>query len=217
VTTDPSAELLPGLLTVLLALFGGAAGSALLELWWKPRRTRRRVAALLAEEVNLNAQMCVLHTHLRQRAPGHISPDFQLSHLAFDAVAQEIGELPPEAAGQVILTYHRFDHLRRLREMFSERYRRWRDAESTGQGNLEKLKHSTVNALDAFNVNLDTTLKEAQAALALLRPIAPKRKWREVSAEEYAERVARLEAERIERTKGLEERLEPPLADDEGT
>src|SRR2546427_9038635 len=205
---DALAPHLPGLGTVLLALFGGAAGSVLLELWWKPWRTRRRVAALLAEEVNLNAQILKLHTHLRQRDPGRISPDFQLSQLAFDAVAQEIGELPPSVAGHVILTYHRFDHLRRLREMFGERSRRWREAEARDRGDVETIMHDTLGALDAFNVILDTTLKEAHETLTLLQAHAPKRKRREVSDAEYAERVAASEAERLERLKHLGERLD---------
>jgi len=115
--------------TVLLALFGGVAGSALLELWWKPWRTRRRVAALLVEEVNLNAQMIQNYIHVLRRDPGRISPAFELSHLAFDAVAQEVGELPPTVAGHVILAYLHFEYLPRLLEILRERNRRWREAE----------------------------------------------------------------------------------------
>src|SRR5690348_7891598 len=154
-------QLLPGLGTVLLALFGGVLGSMLLEVWWKPWRARRRVAALLVEEVNLNAQILKLQTHLRQRDPGRIPRDFQLSRIGFEAIAQEIGELPANVAGRVILTYHRFDHLRRLREIFGERYQRWREAAAAGRDETKKLRRSTLNALDTFNVMLDKALKEA--------------------------------------------------------
>lgn len=204
---------LPGLETVLLALFGGAAGSTLLEVWWRPWRTRRRVAALLVEEVNLNAQILTLHTHVRWTDPGRVPPDFQLSHLAFDAVAQEIGELPPKVAGYVILVYHRFDHLRRLREIFGERFRRWQEAKAAGREDVKKLRRSTINALDAFNVMLDTALKEAGETFTRLTALAPKQKRRQVSPAEYAETVAASEVERRERTKHLEE-LFDKLPDD---
>src|SRR5436190_467291 len=36
--------LLPGVAAVLVALFGGAGASLLLELWWNPRRARWREA-----------------------------------------------------------------------------------------------------------------------------------------------------------------------------
>src|SRR2546430_13659585 len=90
-----------GLGAVLLALLGGVVGSALLELWWRPWRTRRRVAALPAEEGNLNAQLLKLHAERRPPHPGRIALDFLLSHLAFDAVARAEGELPPLVAGAV--------------------------------------------------------------------------------------------------------------------
>jgi hypothetical protein len=201
--SEPIGNLLPGLGTVVLALFGGAAGSALLELWWKPRRTRRRVAALLAHEVNINGQMLVLHTHLRKRKPRQISKDFQLSHLAFDAVAQEIAELPPKVASHVIVVYHRFDHLERLREWFSEALEKADAAESGAES--EKLRQHVLATLDAFNLNLDKTLNDARETFGLLRALAPKQEWREVSDAEYGERVAASEAERLERLKRLDE------------
>jgi len=197
--------------TVLLALFGGVAGSALLELWWKPWRTRRRVAALLVEEVNLNAQMIQTYIHVLRRDPGHISPAFELSHLAFDAVAQEVGELPPTVAGHVILAYLHFKYLPRLLEILRERNRRWREAKgATGRSDVEELKDYTINALDVFTVALNTAFKEAGETLELLQAYAPKVERRGVSGAEYAQRVAAAEAERIERTKRLKERLEHP-------
>src|SRR5437016_9815653 len=208
---DALAPHVPGLGTVLLALFGGAAGSALLELWWKPWRTRRRVAALLVEELNLNAQMIQNYIHVLRRDPGHISPAFELSHLAFDAVAQEVGELPPTVAGHVIIAYLHFEYLPRLLEILRERNRRWREAEGeTGRSDVEELKDYTINALDVFTVALNTAFKEAGETLELLQAYAPKVERRGVSGAEYAQRVAAAEAERIERTKRLKERLEHP-------
>jgi hypothetical protein len=182
--------LLPGVATVLLALFGGAGGSLLVELWWNPRRARRRVAALLAEEVNLNAQLLTLHVHLRRTNPGQISADFQVMQLAFEAVAQEIAELPANVAGQVILTYHYFDRLNRLREMVRERLSRWREAQESGRGDLYALEHNAMSGLEYFNGLVDRTLAATEQTLALLRAHAPKRKQRFVSDAEYAERVA---------------------------
>jgi hypothetical protein len=190
--------LLPGVTTALLALFGGAGGSLLLELWWNPRRTRRRVAALLAEEVNLNAQILKLQAHLRRTDPGRLTADFQVMQAAFEAVAQEIGALPADVAGQLILTYHYFDGLNRLQQMCSERMHRWRDAQAKG-GDVRELERDVIKALDAFYVLVDTTYKAAGETLTMLRVYAPKRKQREVSDEEYAARVAASEAERVAR------------------
>ncbi len=191
--------MLPGVATVLLALFGGAGGSLLLELWWNPWRARRRVAALLAEEVNLNAQILRLQVHLRRADPGNIAPDFQVMRLAFDAVAQEVGVLPAKVAGQVILTYHYFDRLNRLREMFSERLGRWREAQRTNRDDVKELEHNAMGALDAFHVLVDVAYKEAGEMLPVLLGYAPKRERRAVSDEEYAERVRTAEAERVAR------------------
>jgi len=211
VRIDALVQLLPGVGTVLLALFGGAAGSVVLELWWKPRRTRRRVAALLVEELNLNAQMIQTYIQVLRRDPGSISPDFELSRLALDAVAQEVGELPPTVAGHVILAYHHFESLPRLLEILRERNRRWREAEgATGRSDVEELKAYTINALDVFTVALNAAFKEAGETLTLLQAYAPKQERRGVSGAEYARRVAAAEAERLERTKRLRERLEHP-------
>jgi len=191
--------LLPGVATALLALFGGAGGSLLLELWWNPWRARRRVAALLAEEVNLNAQILRLHVHLRRADPGNIAADFQVMRLAFDAVAQEVAVLPAKVAGQVILTYHYFDRLNRLRDMFGERLGRWREAQRTNRDDVKELEHNTMGALDAFNVLVDVSYKAAGELLPVLLGYAPKRERRAVSDEEYAERVRTAEAERVAR------------------
>jgi hypothetical protein len=111
-----------------------AAPPVLLELWWQPRRTRRRVATLLMYEVNLNVRTMALHTYQREHHPRQVSADFRLSRLAFDAVAPEIAELPPKVASDVIALYHRFDHLHVLRETFSRIHVEWRAAEAAGQG-----------------------------------------------------------------------------------
>ena len=194
--------------TVLLALFGGAGGSVLLELWWKPRRTRRRVAALLMHEVNVNTQTLVMHTCRREHHPRQVSADFRLSHLAFDAVAPEIAELPPEVASDVIVLYHHFEHLHVLREAFSRTHAEWRAAEVAGLqgqlGDIERLKRYCFAALDGFNVNLDDTLKEARETFRVLQGHAPRQKWRQVSDAELREKVAAHEQGRRERLARLE-------------
>jgi len=125
--------------------------------------------------------------------------------LAFDAVAPEIGALPPNVAGQVLVTYHYFDRLQRLREMFAERSRRWQEAQATSQPDVADRKRDVISALDSFNVLLDIARAEAAQTLTLLRDNAPKREQRVVSDAEYAERVATSEAERIARLKRLEQ------------
>jgi hypothetical protein len=196
-------KLAPGLVTVVLALFGGAGGSLLLDMWWKPRRVRRRVAALLMHEVNVNTQAMAVHTYLREQHPRQVSADFRLSRLGFDAVASEIAELPPQVASDVIVLYHHFEHLHVLREAFSRTHAAWRAAEATGQGEIEKVKRYCLAALDGFNVNLDETLTEARAVFALLRQHAPRQPWRQVSDAELREKVAAHEQDRRARLEGL--------------
>lgn len=106
-------------------------------------------------------------------------------------------------ASKVIVIYHRFDHLHRLREVFSQTLDEWQAAEAAGQGNLEKLKRYCLAALDGFNVNLDATLAEARETFTLLRKHAPKQEWREVSDTELREEVAAHEKERHARLQGL--------------
>jgi hypothetical protein len=195
--------LAPGLVTVLLALFGGAGGSLLLDLWWKPRRTRRRVAALLMHEINVNVQAMAVHAYLREGHPRQVSADFRLSRLAFDALAAEVAELPPMVAADVIVLYHHFEHLHVLREAFSRTHAEWRAAEATGQGDIEKRKQYCLAALDGFNVNLDETLAEARDVFARLRPHAPRLPWRELSGDELREKVAAHERDRRARLDGL--------------
>ncbi len=92
--------------------------------------------------------------------------------------------MPPDVASHVILVYHRFDRLERLREMFSEALEKADAAES------EKLRQHVLAALDAFNLNLDRTLNDSRETFGLLRALAPKQEWREVSDAEYGEKVA---------------------------
>jgi hypothetical protein len=181
-----------------------ALAMPMLDRW----RERRNVAAVLAEEVNLNAQILTLHVHLRRRDAGWVSADFSLVRLAFDAIASEIGALPPEVAGHVLVTYHCFDRLERLREMFGERSRRLQAAKATSQADVADRERDVISALDAFNVLVDKARAEIAQALPLLRAIAPKREQREVTDAEYAERVAASEAERVARLKRFEEHLQ---------
>ena len=51
--------------TIALALLAGAGGSALLELLWRPRRDRRRAAAIIVAEVALNTELLLLQAHAR--------------------------------------------------------------------------------------------------------------------------------------------------------
>lgn len=108
----------------------------------------------------------------------------------------------------MILTYHYFESVRRLRAMFGERARQWRAAQAAGHSDVTKLKRDTLAAVDAFNVLLDRAFTATRETLTLLRALAPKRKRRGVSNAEDAERVGASEIEHLERLKRLEEVVE---------
>jgi len=197
-------SLLPGIVTAVLALFGGAGGSALLELWWKPRRTRRRVAVLLAYEVNLNLKAMLAHTIARERHLMQVSADFKLSTVAFDALAEQIAELPAHTASQVLDVYHRFERLHRLREAFSATHQRWRDAEAEGRPDVEQLKRYCLAALDGFNTRLDDTITDTRATFDELRRLGPDQGWHELPEGDAREQITKQLQERDARLKRLE-------------
>lgn len=117
---DWISALLPGVGTILLAILSGAGGSALLDLYWKPRRDRRRAAALLHADIIMNMQLIQLHAHLRKNAPRRIPQDLKLSRLGFDTAGEIISELPTELLRPLLLLYNRIDDLNRNVDLYAQ-------------------------------------------------------------------------------------------------
>ena len=88
------AQALPGLGTALLAIISGAGGSALLDLFWKPRQERRKAAAILMADVLLNTELLLLQAHARVKNPKRIPDDFNMSLIGWDATSESLRELP---------------------------------------------------------------------------------------------------------------------------
>lgn len=102
--------------SLLTGLFGGAGATLLWETVLKPRRERRSVAQVLSAEVSLNLQL--LAAALVGADAKKLPPDFRLSTMVFDAVAERIGELRPDDVGEVVFLYNHFTNLNRLVEFY---------------------------------------------------------------------------------------------------
>ena len=114
--------LLPGVGVVVLAMLSGAGGSALLELYYKPLRERKRAARLLLSEILLNTDLALLQANARDRAPKKIPADFDFSKLAWNAAAGLLSELPLDLLKRVVLLYNRYDSCNHLVNLYSQTF-----------------------------------------------------------------------------------------------
>lgn len=138
-------------LTVVLALFGGMGGTSLWEGLVGPWRTNRRVARAIAAETSMNLQL--MAGHLAAASPKRIPSDFAVSRMAFDALAPEIGQLPPQAFREVMLLYNRIDYLNKLVGLFGEILDRYRA--ETDPTIKKEIKKELDSAIEAFYRLLD--------------------------------------------------------------
>jgi hypothetical protein len=121
--TDLLTTLLPGVGTVALAILSGAGGSALLELWWKPRRDRRKAAGLLLADGLLNTELLVLQAHARFKNPRSIPADFEMSVLGWDTAGNVLSELDAELLKSLVLLYNRYRYLNKCVLLYAETLR----------------------------------------------------------------------------------------------
>lgn len=146
--------LIPGLGTALIAIISGAGGSALLELYWKPRRDRRRAAALIHADIILNMQMILFHAELRKNAPRKIPQDLKLSRLGYDTAGEMVSELPTDLLRPVVLLYNRIDDLNRNVDLYSKALDEF-DTLDPSSPRREKLQHYMNSIIDVFNTGMD--------------------------------------------------------------
>src|SRR5713101_1656696 len=99
---------LAAILHVVLPILSGAGGAALLEVYWKPRRDRRRAAVILLSEILNNWQRCILQANARQKAPKRVPADFHIELQGWDAAQDKLSELPPDTIKSVMLLYSHF-------------------------------------------------------------------------------------------------------------
>lgn len=110
----PLSEWIAGELgSIALALLAGAGGSALLELIWRPRRIKRRVARLLAAEIAMNTQLVALTAAMMKVQPPKMGPGFRVSMLVWDAARESVTELPDAELREVIALYGSYHEINR--------------------------------------------------------------------------------------------------------
>lgn len=162
---DPAA-LLPGVGTAFLAIISGAGGSALLELYWKPRRDRQKAAALLLAEILLNTDLALLQAHARVKTPRTIPADFAFSSLAWDATTDLLRELPPDLVKRILLLYRRYQHLNFCVNEYAktmDELPSWSDPHQ-----IAILKGHLNSTIDTFNTGLDTAIDTGKEILPQL-------------------------------------------------
>ena len=150
--------LLPGVGTMLLAVLSGAGGSALLELYYKPRRDRKRAASMLLAEILCNTELALLQTRVRKSAPRSIAADFSFSRIGWDAAAPTVNELPPDVVKQIVLLYVRYKSCNeavRIHRDYLDELNALPKKSPGREAELNKVLDSTI---DAFNVGLDKAI-----------------------------------------------------------
>jgi len=196
--------LLPGLGTALLAIVSGAGGSALLELYWKPRRDRQKAAVLLLAEILVNTDLALLQAHARVKLPRHISSDLSFSRLGWDATTDLLRELPPDLVKRTLLLYKRYDYLnfcvREFSTTFDELQAAKNDTERT-----KVLNGHLASTVDAFNIALNKAIDTAKEILPQLLKLAGIKEEKTTTAppRDYARDVEDHLRERAERIRIL--------------
>jgi hypothetical protein len=198
---DVISTLVPGVGTILLAILSGAGGSALLDLYWKPRRDRRRAAALLHADIVVNMQIIQFHAHLRKSAPRKIPQDLKLSHLGFDTAGEIVSELPTELLRPVMLLYNRFDDLNRNVELYAQGMDQLATLDASSPQRA-KLQHYLNSVIDVFNTGMDKAwescvdvgLKIEKLAAIRVDKNEPKRDFAAEADKLLRERKVRMDA-----------------------
>jgi hypothetical protein len=204
------AILLPGLGTTLIAIVSGAGGSALLELYYKPRRDRRRAAAILYSEILHNAQFLRSHIAFRVQKPREIPQDFKLSRLGFDAVTAQATELPVPVVRRLIKLYNQIDGLNQQVQAHNHSLEAFFALERDSPLR-ERMNRDLNTMVDVFQTGVDNTLQSCADLEPRLRRLASVRDSGDPGKEfEPKERVEELIRGREQRLKIMEEWDELP-------
>ena len=188
---------------VLLAILAGAGGSALLELFWRPRRDRKRAASLFVAEVALNTELLLLQAHARTTNPFGIPADLRMSTIAWESAADLISELPAEMVRALVQLYNQYHSLNRQIDGFGGYLDAFKAAPS-GSSEERDAETMVLRVIDVFNTGLDATLRNGQTVLPDLIKFsgmdaekdkqAPVPNYRDVALEHMANRKLHLEA-----------------------
>ncbi len=196
--------LLPGLGTALLAILSGAGGSALLDLWWKPRRERRKAGGLILADVLLNTDLLLLQAHARSKNPRSIPADFEMSLLGWESASGVISELDAELLKSLVLLYHRYRYLNKCVGLYSDGLRELDSMPQTDQ-RYPRVKRHLDLTIDVFNTAIDEAIDHGKKLLPKILATTTIRepKVTQGEARNYQELVDKLFAEREGRVKKL--------------
>lgn len=186
-------------------MLSGAGGSALLELYYKPKRDRWRAAALLLSEVLLNTELALLQATTRFEDPKKLPADFSFSLMAWDAVAPRLSELPPDLLKRILLLYNRYracNHAVVLHSKAADE--RTSLPPKNGEERRKQLTVFINSTIDVFDTGLDNTLEDARDILPQLLQLGGGRRRPRAAVEAYRLRCEQYFAERDRRRQTLE-------------
>jgi hypothetical protein len=187
---------------IALALISGAGGSALLEMFWRPRRDRKKAATLLLAEILLDTELLFMQAHARLKNPKNIPGDFHMSTLAWDTAASALVELPPGTLKSVLLLYNRYRDMNANVAQFAAAFD---NIERTAPGSAER-KRAERQAdviIDVFNTSIDSAIDHAKKFTPTLFKLAKLKPAADLDIDKLKSNVDRLFAERENRIKQM--------------
>jgi hypothetical protein len=197
-------QVLPGLGTALLAIISGAGGSALLELFWKPRQERRKTAAILMADILLNTELLLLQAHARVKNPKRIPDDFNMSLIGWDSASGLLRELPAELIKSLVFLYNRYRYLNATAQNFGQSLNQYESLPDADPRKL-KLQRNLDVYIDVFNMSLDKAIEDGKTILPKLLALSGVKERAEAGAKlrDYEKEVEKLLADREERIRRL--------------
>lgn len=188
--------------TLATALFGGAGATVVWELVLRPTRKRTQLAEVLSAEVSHNIN--VLGSQIVKASSRMIPSDFSCSTMVFDATISDLGLLPSQLIGDVVLLYRHFGELNRLSGAYGKCVDDIR-REPRDSGIIPQLKAEAQQTINVFNSSVHVTVERAGIVqprlLATAFPWWNSRTWfrdrsRSLDLRDVAANAARREAQR---------------------
>ena len=201
---EPVENLLSLLGTILIGLLSGAGGSVILEVLWRPSRSRRRAAALVHSDLIINAQLVLAHAELRKSAPRKVPQDLILSRLGFDTAEGLVAELPPELLRKLVGYYNLVNDLNRNVGFYADALDLLEglDSGSERRKNQQRYLNSII---DVWNTGLDNLHKRALVLLPELERLAKIKSGKNETPRDIAAEARALMARRAARLRALDE------------
>ena len=174
-----------------------------MELLWRPRRDKKRAAALICAEVALNTEILLLQAHAREVNPRGIPSDLRMSTIAWDAASGIVSELPHNTVRGLVQLYNKYRALNLHIEGFGEHLAALKKS-APGSKAYADAETMVARIIDVFNSGLDSTLSSGQEMLPELVTLAGIKEtseekakvpnYRDVALEHMAKRAAGTEA-----------------------